>query len=167
MPKNMESFTPQPGPSNYHTARFAVATIMHEPRICLRIASLSRLYPDESVFHLRQVVVKIPTEAGGNRVPAAAKTIGMTEVACFAAMMNAAPSVTMTSTLSRTSSAVILGGALSAALRRAILDRDSATLDPTQFTHSRHKSSRPWTKGCRPSMQVQFKHGLMYRRSQR
>jgi hypothetical protein len=159
MPKNMESFTPQPGPSNYHTARFAVATIMHEPRICLRIASLSRL--DESVFHLRQVVVKIPTEA------AAAKTIGMTEVACFAAMMNAAPSVTMTSTLSRTNSAAILGGALSAALRRAILDRDSATLDPTQFTHSRHKSSRPWTKGCRPSMQVQFKHGLMYRRSQR
>jgi len=42
---------------------------MHEPRICLRIASLSWLYPDERVFHLRQEVVKIPREAGGNRVP--------------------------------------------------------------------------------------------------
>jgi len=38
--------------------------------------------------------------------------------------------------------------AFGAALRPAILDRNGASLDPTQFTHSRHKSSRPWTKGC-------------------
>ena len=36
-----------------------------------------------------------------------------------------------------------LGDALLSSLRPAILDRDGATLDPTEFTKSRHKSSRP------------------------
>jgi hypothetical protein len=40
-----------------------------------------------------------------------------------------------------------LGVAFGASFRPAILDRNGATLDPTQFTHSRHKSSRPWTEG--------------------
>src|SRR5437899_9951998 len=40
-----------------------------------------------------------------------------------------------------------LGVALGAALRPAILDRDGATLDPTEFAQACHKSSRPWTKG--------------------
>jgi hypothetical protein len=39
--------------------------------------------------------------------PAAAKTIGITDVACFAVTIAAAPVVTMTSTLSRTNSAAI------------------------------------------------------------
>jgi hypothetical protein len=40
-----------------------------------------------------------------------------------------------------------LGVALDAALRPAVLDRDGAVLDPTEFAQARHKSSRPWTKG--------------------
>src|SRR5271170_5406834 len=38
-----------------------------------------------------------------------------------------------------------LGDALGASLRPAILDCDGATLDPTEFTQSLHKSSSPWT----------------------
>ena len=36
-----------------------------------------------------------------------------------------------------------LSGALAAALRPAILDRDGATLDPTEFAQSLHKSGGP------------------------
>ena len=39
--------------------------------------------------------------------PIAAEMIGITDVACFAAMVEAVPHVTMTSTLSRTNSAAI------------------------------------------------------------
>src|ERR1700730_4213890 len=38
------------------------------------------------------------------------------------------------------------GEALVASLRPAILDRDGATLDPTEFTKSPHKSSSPWAE---------------------
>ena len=50
------------------------------------------------------------------------------------------PVVTMTSTFSRTNSAAISAIALAASLRPAILDRDGATLDPTEFAQPLHKS---------------------------
>ena len=43
-----------------------------------------------------------------------------------------------------------LGDALRASLIPAILDRDGATLDPAEFTQSRHKSSSP----CTPARSV-------------
>src|ERR1700730_2494241 len=39
------------------------------------------------------------------------------------------------------------GEALVASLRPAILDRDGATLDPTEFAQSLHKSSDPFASG--------------------
>ena len=87
-------------------------------------------------------------EAGANRVRYSAKTIGMTDVACFAAR-TALPPVTMTSTFSRTNSAAISAIALAASLRPAILDRDGAALDPTEFAQPPHKSGDPMAPGRR------------------
>ena len=60
---------------------------------------------------------------------ARAKTMGMADVACFAAEA-ALSTVTTTSTLRRTNSSRDLGVALGASFRPAILDRDGAALDP-------------------------------------
>jgi hypothetical protein len=38
------------------------------------------------------------------------------------------------------------GIALGTALRPTIFDRNGATLNPTEFTQSIYKSSRPWTE---------------------
>ena len=73
---------------------------------------------------------------------ASANTIGIVEVACFAAG-TAVPTVTMTSTLSRTNSAAISAIALAASLRPAILDRDGATLDPAELAQPLHKGGGP------------------------
>ena len=40
-----------------------------------------------------------------------------------------------------------LGVALTASLRPAILDRDSATLDPSEFVQPLHESGSPWAPG--------------------
>ena len=50
---------------------------------------------------------KVSDQAGSNRVVPAAKTIGMTDVACFAARTGEVESATMTSTFNRTNSAAI------------------------------------------------------------
>jgi hypothetical protein len=69
-----------------------------------------------------------------------AKTIGMADVACFAAG-TALPTMTMTATLSRTSSA-----AISATTVASIFDRDGATLDPAEFAAAAaFRSSSPTT----------------------
>jgi hypothetical protein len=70
---------------------------------------------------------------------AAAVTTGITDVACFAAMVDAVPHVMTTSTFSLTSSAAISANA--ASLCPAIFDRDGATLDPTEITEPLHESS--------------------------
>ena len=80
--------------------------------------------------------------------PAIAKTIGMTDVACFAAG-TALPTVTMTSTLSRTNSAAISAKRSVASLRPAIFDRDGAALDPAEFAQPLHKSGSPLAPGRR------------------
>ena len=41
----------------------------------------------------------------------------------------------------------LLGGALGATLRPAILDRDSTTLDPAEFAQPLHKTGHPWAMG--------------------
>ena len=80
--------------------------------------------------------------------PASAKTIGMTDVACFAARTAGARRDNdidlQPDELGRD-----LGEALAASLRPAILDRDGATLDPAEFAQPLHKSGGPWAPGRR------------------
>src|SRR5215468_7050158 len=68
-----------------------------------------------------------------------ANTIGMTEVAFFAAKTGG-PDVTMTSTFSRTNSAATSRKTLGAPFRPTNLKRDGAALDPPEFAQSLHKS---------------------------
>jgi hypothetical protein len=70
--------------------------------------------------------------------PAAAKTIGITDVACFTAMTDAVAAVTITSTFSRTNSTAI-------SAKR--LDCDGATLVPTVLAHTLHKCGSPFGLG--------------------
>ena len=76
---------------------------------------------------------------------ATAKTIGMTDVACFAAA-TARPAVTMTSTFRRTNSAAISAkrSARPSAQRYSIAI--GAALDPAEFAQSLHKSGRPMAR---------------------
>jgi hypothetical protein len=69
--------------------------------------------------------------------------MGMTAVACFI-LATAIPFATMRVDLQADKLGCKLGVALGASLIPAILDRDGAALDPAEFTHSLHKSSRPW-----------------------
>jgi hypothetical protein len=71
--------------------------------------------------------------------PTAAKTIGMTDVSCFAAMTDADYDIDFQpDKLGRD-----LGSALVAALRPTILDRDGAPLDPPEFAQPLHKTGNP------------------------
>src|SRR5215472_13704896 len=79
---------------------------------------------------------------------ATANTIGMTEVACFAATTEA-PAVTMRSTFSRNELGCDLGVALVASFCPPILDRHVATLNPAEFAQSLHKGADPCTPECR------------------
>jgi hypothetical protein len=79
--------------------------------------------------------------------PAAAKTIGITDVACFAATTFAGVDVTMTPTLSRTNSAAIWAERSLRPSAHAILDRDGATFDPTEFAQPLRESGDPLTVG--------------------
>jgi hypothetical protein len=82
----------------------------------------------------------------------AANTIGMTDVACFAATTFAVACVTMTSTLSRTNSATISGGRS----KRPSAQRYSiATLRPSIQPSSRNRCTKAavhwlWTEGVFP-----------------
>ena len=75
--------------------------------------------------------------------PATAKTIGMADVACFAAGTRASRRDDDID-LEPDELGRDLGVALGAALRPAILDRDRATLDPAELAQPLHKSGGPW-----------------------
>ena len=75
--------------------------------------------------------------------PAAAKTMGMTDVACFAATTDEVPSVTITSTLSRANSAAISAERSLRPSPPTKLDRDGATLDPPEFPQPLDKCVDP------------------------
>ena len=70
---------------------------------------------------------------------AIAKTIGMTDVACFAAMTAAVPAVTMTSTLSRTNSAAI---SAKRSLRPSAQRYSIATVRPSIQPSSRSRCTK-------------------------
>ena len=79
---------------------------------------------------------------------AVAKTIGMTDVACFAAR-TARSRRDNDIDLEPDELGRDLGEALAASLRPAILDRDGATLDPAEFAQPLHKSGDPWARSRR------------------
>ena len=81
--------------------------------------------------------------------PATAKTIGMTDVACFAAMTGAVAIRDNDIDLQPDELGRDLGVALGASLRPAILDRDGATLDPAEFAQALHKSGGPLARARR------------------
>ena len=70
---------------------------------------------------------------------ATAKTIGMTDVACFAARTAAVPAVTMTSTLSRTNSAAI---SAKRSLRPSAQRYSIATVRPSIQPSSRSRCTK-------------------------
>ena len=74
--------------------------------------------------------------------PAIAKTIGMTDVACFAASALRFPRDNDID-LEPDELGRDLGEALAASLRPAILDRDGAALDPAEFAQPLHKGGGP------------------------
>ena len=65
-----------------------------------------------------------------------AKTMGITDVTCFAGGERGAPVVTITSTFILTNSAMISAKALVASLGPAMLDHNGTTLDPAEFMQS-------------------------------
>ena len=77
---------------------------------------------------------------------ASANTIGMTDVACFAARTGAAPAVTMTSTLSRTNSAAI---SAKRSLRPSAQRNSIATVRPSIQPSSRNRCTKAATQGLR------------------
>ncbi len=79
--------------------------------------------------------------------PAEGNTIGITDVACFAATAASVPPARMMSTLSRTNSAAI--SVKRSARPSAVLDRDGATLDPAELAQSLHKGGDPCALACR------------------
>ena len=81
-------------------------------------------------------------QAGADRVSATAKTIGMTDVACFAARTAAVPDVTMTSTLSRTNSAAI---SAKRSLRPSAQRYSIATVRPSIQPSSRSRCTKAAT----------------------
>src|SRR5262245_947731 len=83
--------------------------------------------------------------------PADANTIGMTDVACFAARTDAVPQVTMTSTFSRTNSAAISARRSLRPSAPSIFDCDCAALDPTKLAQSLHQRGDPLAGGRRCS----------------
>ena len=89
-----------------------------------------------------------PVPTGSSAV---AKTIGMTDVACFAASDRGSRRDNDID-LEPDELGRDLGEALAASLRPAILDRDGAALDPAEFAQPLHKSGDPWARGrgCRP-----------------
>ncbi len=74
---------------------------------------------------------------------ATAKTIGISDVACFN-VGTAAPVVTITSTFSRTNSAAISVYRSVFAFRPAVLNGDGATVDPTELAQPQYESIGPW-----------------------
>jgi hypothetical protein len=80
-----------------------------------------------------------PTPTGS---PSAAKTIGMTDVACFAATVGGVADVTMTSTLRRTNSAVI---SARRSLRPSAQRISIATLRPSVQLSSRSRCTKAAT----------------------
>ena len=76
--------------------------------------------------------------------PATAKTIGMTDVACFAAATGAVPHVTMTSTLSRTNSAAI---SAKRSLRPSAQRYSIATVRPSIQPSSRSRCTKAAVHG--------------------
>ena len=75
--------------------------------------------------------------------PAAAKTIGMAEVACLAARVGGVAVRDDDINLEADELGRDLGGALVASLRPAIFDCDCPSLGPAEFVQSLHKSGGP------------------------
>ena len=71
----------------------------------------------------------------------------MTDVACFAARTGELAVGDNDIDFQPNELSRDLGGARAASLRPAILDRDGATLDPTEVTQPLHKSSNPLAHG--------------------
>jgi hypothetical protein len=108
-----------------------------------------RLPARSAVWFVRPVALppgraRLATRPLATGFPAIGKTIGMADVACFAAMTAGVPCVTMMSTLSLTELSHELGEAFVASLRPAILDRDITTFRPAEFAQSLHKGSNPF-----------------------
>jgi hypothetical protein len=71
--------------------------------------------------------------------PTAANTIGITDVACFAAVVGGVADVTIIIHLSPDELDRDFFGELSASLRPLIFDIDGLTLDPAQFAQALHE----------------------------
>ena len=81
--------------------------------------------------------------------PATGNTIGMTDVACFAAIAASVPPLDNDIDFEPDELGRDFGGPLGATLRPAIFDRDGATFDPTEFAQPLHKSGDPLGLGGR------------------
>src|SRR5262245_13193771 len=133
----------------------ASATMPNRPRLGTSSRMSSRRFPARSVVWIDRPVrlppgrARLATRPFPSGSAASAKTIGMTEVACFAATIGTVAAVTMTSTLSRTSSAASSAARELGPLCPAYLDRDVAALDPTEFVQPLDKNGQPLPLGRR------------------
>src|SRR5262245_19299228 len=111
-----------------------------------RLDAVSACWSDRPVTlppgRAREATRPVPTGS-----PAVANTIGMTDVACFAATVGGVEDVTMTSTFSRTNSAAISANCSvrPSAQRKWV----GTTLDPAAFAQLLHKQGHPLAIGRR------------------
>ena len=90
--------------------------------------------------------VRLATRPLPTGSPAVANTIGITDVACLAAMTVGVLWVTMTSDFQADELSRNLGEAVAAPLCPTVFDRDIATLQPAKLAKSLHKRADPL--GC-------------------
>ena len=141
---NLLAFPSRHRNSRHWPSRPAVA----EPGTTSRRSS--RRLPARSLAWIDRPVTLPPGRASEATKPAADRVSRRREDDRDESMSPASPrallrfrAATMTSTLSRTNSAAILGIALGASLRPAVLDRDGAALDPAEFAQPLHKRLDP------------------------
>ena len=88
---------------------------------------------------------RLATRPAPTGSPATANTIGMTDVACFAAITGRGAISDDDIDLELDELCRDLGKALDASLRPAVFDRNVTTLDPAEFTQPPHKCGSPMT----------------------
>jgi hypothetical protein len=113
-----------------------------------RLAATSVCWSDRPVT-LPRGRARLATRPVPTGSPAAAKTMGMTDVACLVATTTAVPDVTMTSTLRWTNSAAISAKPRVVLSRSSIAGRRVAASDPTKFAQPLQKSDDPLALDCR------------------
>ena len=113
----------------------------------IRLAAISVVCSDRPVT-LAPGRAELATRPLPTGSPVSANTIGMTDVAFFAAA-GAVAYVTMTPTFESDELGRDLGEALTTTLGPAILDRDRPPLDPAELAQSMRKSGGPQSVGRR------------------